>query len=314
MINIINEEGEMMDLKWLKTFITVYECGNFRVAAEKLFISQPSISVHIKLLEEDLNVPLFARNHTQVTLTKEGEYFYSLAKNILDKVEENKRLLRSYAKNSKVQLAVALSPLLVTTKIPQYLYEFMQRFPHYEIDIVIEESDQIDELIRSNKVQLAIGMNNRQYKDIHAERLFSSLLELVYPPSFEHNELQITPLLTSLLQQYPMFVGHLDAINPIISYIEKEHQITRKSHIKQSDVVKQLILRGLGIGFLPRFQIEDDLAKGNLRSVDLQSYTRFYPIEIYMKHLRESEQLMPLLHFMREKYYTTVERTSTTLH
>ena len=298
----------MMDLKWLKTFITVCECGNFRIAAEKLFISQPSISVHIKLLEEDLSVPLFARNHTQVTLTKEGEYFYSLAKDILDKVEENKRLVRCYAKESKIQIAVALSPLLVTTKIPQYLYEFMQRYTHYEIDIVIEESNQIDELFRSQKVQLAIGMNNHQYKDIHAERLFSSPLELVYPATFHQKDMQITPLVTTLLQRYPMFVGHLDVVNPIITYVEQEHPIPRKSQMKQCDVVKQLILRGLGIGFLPRFQIEEDLAKGDLKSIDLQSYTMLYPIEIYMKHLRESEQLLPILNFIREKYDSTLDR------
>lgn len=294
----------MMDLKWLKTFITVYESGNFRVAAEKLFISQPSISVHMKLLEEDLKVPLFVRNHTQITRTKEGEYFYLLAKEILDKVEENKQLLLSYSNSNRVQLAVALSPLLVTTKIPQYLYEFMQRYTNYEVDIVIEESDQIEELIRSQKVQLAIGMNASKYKDIHAEQLFTSPLELVYPASFKQKNMQITPLLTLLLQQYPMFVGHLDAVNPILSYLEQEHRIVRKSLIKQSDVVKQLILRGLGIGFLPRFQIEDDLAKGELNRLELQSYTKVYPIEIYMKHLRESERLLPLLNFMREKYYT----------
>ena len=292
----------MMDLKWLKTFVTVYECGNFRVAAEKLFISQPSISVHIKLLEDDLKVPLFVRQHTQIQLTKEGEYFYPLAKELLEKVNENKRLLLSYSNNKRIQLSVALSSFLVTTKIPEYLYEFMQQYTNYEIDIVIEEADQIDEWIRSQKVQLAIGMNQSHYKDIHAERLFTCPLELVYPASFEQKEMPITPQITHLLQRYPMFVGHLDAVNSIVSYLEQEHSLLRKSQIKQSDIVKQLIIRGLGIGFLPKFQIEDELTKGELKSVDLP-YTKFYPIEIYMKHLRESEQLMPLLHFIREKFY-----------
>ena len=151
-------------------------------------------------------------------------------------------------------------------------------------------------------------MNNHHYKDIHAERLFSSPLELVYPATFHQKDMQITPLVTSLLQRYPMFVGHLDVVNAIITYVEQEHQIPRKSQMKQCDVVKQLILRGLGIGFLPRFQIEEDLAKGDLKSIDLQSYTMLYPIEIYMKHLRESEQLLPILNFIREKYDSTLDR------
>ena len=115
--------------------------------------------------------------------------------------------------------------------------------------------------------------------------------------------MQLTPLITHLLQRYPMFVGYLDAVDPIVSYLEQEHRIVRKSFVKQSDIVKQLILRGLGIGFLPKFQIEDDVATGALKSVELESYTKFYPIEVYMKHLRESEELLPLLSFIREKYY-----------
>lgn len=69
-----------MDLKWLKTFVTVYEEGNFRAAAEKLFISQPSITVHIKALEEALQVALFQREHTKVSVTTVGEHYYPIAK------------------------------------------------------------------------------------------------------------------------------------------------------------------------------------------------------------------------------------------
>lgn len=71
-----------MDIKWLKTFIAVVEEGSFRAAAEKLFISQPSITVHMKLLEEHLRVQLFHREHTKVKVSAIGEKYYPMAKNL----------------------------------------------------------------------------------------------------------------------------------------------------------------------------------------------------------------------------------------
>ena len=104
--------GLSMELKWLTTFVNVYELGNFRLAAEKLYISQPSITVHIKLLEESLQVSLFERNHTQVKLTDEGKYFYKLAKDILEQVNQSKRAIQAYSNEQKIRITVALSPLL----------------------------------------------------------------------------------------------------------------------------------------------------------------------------------------------------------
>ena len=285
-----------MELKWLKTFVTVYECGNFRIAAEKLFISQPSISVHIKLLEEDLKVPLFVRNHTQIQLTREGEYFYPLAKEILEKVDENKQLLLTYSNSKKIQLSI------VTTKLPEILYEFMSRFTNYDIDIVIEESAQIDVLIQLKTVHLAIGTSNSKLKDIHAEKLQTSPLVLAYPASFKDEDKKISIILSELLNEYPMFVGYLEEIEPLLTLIEQEHKISRKNTIKESNIVKQLVLGGLGIGFLPKFLIEDELAEGRIKILELNPHMHLYPVEIYMKHVRESELLLPLLNFIREKY------------
>ncbi|MBD8032460.1 LysR family transcriptional regulator [Solibacillus merdavium] len=291
-----------MELKWLKTFVTVYECGNFRVAAEKLFISQPSISVHIKLLEEDLKVPLFVRNHTQIQLTREGDYFYPLAKEILEKVNENKKLLLTYSNSEKIQLSIALSPILVTTKLPEILYEFMSHFTNYELDIVIEESHDIDVLIRLQTVHLAIGTSNSKFKDIHAEKLQTSPLVLAYSPSFKDEDKKISIILSELLKGYPMFVGYLEGIEPLLTLIEQEHKIARKNTIKESNIVKQLVLGGLGIGFLPKFLIEEELAEGRLKILELKPHMHLFPVEIYMKHVRESEQLLPLLNFIRKKY------------
>lgn len=293
--------GLSMELKWLTTFVNVYELGNFRLAAEKLYISQPSITVHIKLLEESLQVSLFERNHTQVKLTDEGKYFYKLAKDILEQVNQSKRAIQAYSNEQKIRITVALSPLLANTKIPQIIYAFSTQYPKYEIELLVEESKMLDSLIQSQKVHLAICIGKSQFKEIHSEKIDSSALELIYPSNHDNVDTPPNILLKDLIEKYPIFVDYLDELYPVVSLLEHEFPLLRKNSIKQISIVKQLILDGLGIAFLPHILVENDVLQGNLNRLKLP-YSQFYKVDIFMRHLRESERLRPLINFIREKY------------
>ncbi|MBM7694215.1 DNA-binding transcriptional LysR family regulator [Peribacillus deserti] len=72
-----------MDLKWIHTFLAAARRENFRQTAEELFLSQPTISVHIKLLEKSLGLVLFERSGRRVLLTEEGRRFLPHAEAIL---------------------------------------------------------------------------------------------------------------------------------------------------------------------------------------------------------------------------------------
>ena len=73
-----------MTLQQLKYLVTVAECKNISEAAEKLYISQPSLSAAIHNLEEEMGVTAFARSNKGVSVTREGEELLSLARNLLE--------------------------------------------------------------------------------------------------------------------------------------------------------------------------------------------------------------------------------------
>ncbi|MGN7476608.1 LysR family transcriptional regulator [Solibacillus silvestris] len=291
-----------MDLKWLKTFIAVYEEGNFRAAAEKLYISQPSITVHIKALEEELQIPLFSRKHTKLALTDAGEFYYPLAKEIISKVEDSKKGLHLFTQHQKIKLVIALSPMLISTILPKIIHDFMQEYPNYEIEILIEESMETNEAIRLKNIDIAIGMLPGKYKGIHAERLLSAPLDLIYPATANPQEKSIDKLLMELFSNYPLFTGYFDEIEPNLAELENEYKIYRKNIINDSIFAIALIKEGLGIGLFPKFQIENELLEGKLKSISLGAVSKIYAIEIYMKHLREEEKLIPLLTYIRERF------------
>ena len=73
-----------MTLQQLKYVVCIAETGNITIAAEKLFIAQPSLTNSIKNLEEELGITIFNRNNRGVTLTEQGNIFLSYARTILE--------------------------------------------------------------------------------------------------------------------------------------------------------------------------------------------------------------------------------------
>lgn len=78
-----------MDFKWLHTFVTAAKYENFRKTAETLFLSQPTVTVHIKQLEKEISCKLFERKGRQIQLTDEGRAYLPYALRLLDDYENS---------------------------------------------------------------------------------------------------------------------------------------------------------------------------------------------------------------------------------
>jgi DNA-binding transcriptional LysR family regulator len=76
-----------MDIKWVKTFIVAANYENFRMASEDLYLAQPTVTLHIKNLEEELGLQLFDRKGRHVYITPIGQRFLPHAKKILESYE-----------------------------------------------------------------------------------------------------------------------------------------------------------------------------------------------------------------------------------
>ena len=129
-----------MQLQWLKTFSVAAKTLNFRKTSEQLLMSQPSVTVHIKLLEEFLGVSLFNRTKNCVTLTDAGKLFIGKADNILLQFEDSVQTIHSFKQGFRRNWTIAISPLLAETILPYILRIFMKQHPGLEITIRVEES------------------------------------------------------------------------------------------------------------------------------------------------------------------------------
>ena len=300
-INTINQRGcKQMDLKWLKTFITVYEEGSFRAAADKLFISQPSITVHIKALEQELQVALFDREHTKVKLTQAGEQYYGMAKKLLAQIEDSTYEIRKVAIRDQIHLVIALASDVATQNILSSIQSFKKEYPNYNLELVMDDGKQTDQLLRSRQVDVAISFKKTKSTDLHSEHYETSHMQLMYSQALHVEGESHNARLRYLLETYPLYVGFMDEHAPILENLQREYSIPNIVRMESSDFVQKLIIQGLGISIAPTFIIGGNKTTNELCTLGLGGIANIYPIQLYLSHVRYNDAVQPFLKFLRD--------------
>lgn len=127
--------SNLLDPAYLRTFLAVIDCGGFSAAARVLGVSQPSVSEHIKRLEQFAGQQLFRRNTHTVALTVHGESMVQFARSI---IEVNERARRHFSSTRTRQtLRFGASEDLVTEWLPEILKEFTHLHPDIDIEFTI---------------------------------------------------------------------------------------------------------------------------------------------------------------------------------
>lgn len=128
--------------KLLRTFIAVYETRSFSKAADQLFISQPTVSVHIQQLEKELNIILFHRNgRTEFTPTNNARMLYQKAAQLLDQWQT---ITDSLEKEQRTNIKIAASQTSATVLLPKIFSKIGHtQFNTMDIQIEMHNSEEI---------------------------------------------------------------------------------------------------------------------------------------------------------------------------
>lgn len=142
----------------LRTFISVVEYKNFTKAAEAINLSQPSVSLHIKHLEEYFNTTLIQRSIKQknIYITEPGNLLYERSKQIINLLEITKEDLFNYGNIVKGKLRIGASFTIGEYFLPAFLGQFNKEYPDLELEVVIENTHNICEKVKNFQVDLAL--------------------------------------------------------------------------------------------------------------------------------------------------------------
>jgi LysR family transcriptional regulator, cyn operon transcriptional activator len=171
-----------MELRQLRYFLAVAECGNFTRAAEKVAISQPSLSVQIAALEEELGALLFDRLGRYVALTEAGRVFRDHALRVIRETELAAQSVRELTDAEQGRLLVGVLSTVNSYLIPPLVCRFKQRFPHVHLQVHAQPSSAIEEAVAANRLDLGLCLLPTANDRLITSRLFTETLVLVSPP------------------------------------------------------------------------------------------------------------------------------------
>lgn len=174
-----------MELYQLKTFLAVAEEGHLTRAAERLFISQPAVSAHIKALEELLGLKLFNRTNKGVQLNEAGQVLQKEARKVLSAVDglRNKayELRGEYAGSVHIGLNTAASFLRITPLVTR----LKRKHPKVEFELSKASSGNIISKLKNNQLDIGFVFDQWDSKQLSFVELASTHLHVAAPKSWQ---------------------------------------------------------------------------------------------------------------------------------
>ncbi|MCX7759866.1 MAG: LysR family transcriptional regulator [Hydrogenothermaceae bacterium] len=187
---------EILDYHRLKIFKTVADVRSISKAAQMLFISQPTVTLQIKKLENYLGVTLFKRSKNSIELTEEGKLLYKHAQNILNEysyIEEDLKELKVSTKNI---LTVGTSSTIGDFLLPKIIPQFYQLYPNVRLNLFVGNSKEVKEGVLSRVFNLGLIEDNIDSTKLFVKKFYEDEIILTasvdnpIPSSITLNQLQ----------------------------------------------------------------------------------------------------------------------------
>ncbi|ALS80063.1 transcriptional regulator [Planococcus kocurii] len=266
-----------MEVQWLRTFVDAAETLNFRISSERLMMSQPSVTVHIRLLEENLGLLLFKRSHNRVSLTEEGRYFRDKAEKVLEQLDDSVEELHSFAQGYRKIWTLAISPLMAETILPYVLKSFIREHTEVELVIRVEESEKIEALVESEQVSAGISALPPTGRSIAQVVVYNDPILFVLPRDAYDDETGPQVSVEDTLRNSVLFTHHHPVFwEELLGKLRLHVPGIRTMKVTQAHIAKRFIQEGLGASFLPKSMVRRELVEGRL----MEAHFELFPLPV----------------------------------
>lgn len=258
-----------MNIRWFRTFVTAAEVENFRQTAERLYLAQPTVTVHIKHLEKELGTLLFERVGRHIVLTKAGRHFLPYAKKILKEYDTGIHDLMSWHQGYEKKLKLAVSPLIADSFLPHIIRQFAKKYRDVEVMINVVESKEIGGTIEKGIAELGLSQMKPFQLSLSTDILQQEPVVCVAP--HDGGDIESSPPLDihELFDNQVLLThNHPEYWDDLLTDIRIKNFRFRTMGISQVHVTKRFIEEGLGFSFLPRSSVRRELIEGRILEVD----------------------------------------------
>lgn len=261
-----------MDIHHLKVFASVYRHRSFSKAAEELSLTQPTISDHVRALEEELKCRLFDRLNRKVIPTKEAAVLIGKAQEIIERVEGFKDVLGEFRKDLSGHLVIGASTIPGTYILPGITASFRQKNTSVLFEVVVSDSRAIIDKVTGDDLLIGIVGAKLESKQVDYKPFLDDELIVVASRSFDtRKNIAIGDIASLPIVMREQGSGTRKEFEKILEKdgIDFQH-LNIVGIFGSTDAVKQAVKEGMGISIISRRSVEDELKCGMLREIRIK--------------------------------------------
>lgn len=272
-----------MDLRRLEVFAKVAELRSFSRAAEALGLTQPTVSEHVRALEDELGVPLLDRLGRGATPTRAGSLLLGYARRMLALSREARQALDQFQGRLSGELVVGGSTIPGEYLLPAMIGRFKTLYPDISVCLLIGSSRQVTEWIEDGRAEVGVVGAPPGPKSLVARELQADELVLVVPPA--HAWAGKTEVMLAELKAEPLIVrergsGSREALERALAGVNAALSGFRiVGEIGSTQAIKQAVRAGVGLALVSKRAVEDECRANLLHCLkvkDLRVSRAFY--------------------------------------
>lgn len=281
-----------MDFNKARTFIEVVDGGSITLAANRLLRTQQAISLQLRQLEDELEIVLFDRQGPKITLNSDGEKLYKQFKPQLLAMENAVLELKSGKQQASGVIRIGAWMEQAVGYLPEMIRVFKGKHPFVDFQLHVGEDLEIEQMLLNNEIEIGIQLFCRDKKLFKCEAVYRQPLIPVTSRVFLKTNKAAMNIMDTLDLPLVDYVDEYSAYNSWIRKNAREllplaRRKLRTITASNNVVLKQLVLQGLGFGFLHQESIQAELDMGELLPLINKSKTQNISVDIEVVYRRK---------------------------
>jgi DNA-binding transcriptional LysR family regulator len=280
----------MVDLLRIETFLHAAENLNFSEAGRILHLTQPTVSHHIKNLEQDLGIELFERRGTAIKLTEAGRLLVPWARKIVRNSIEMQEIMESMKEGLAGNLAIACSTTAGKYVLPQLAARFSLRHPKIQTTLLRCSPETVIPNMLSGDANLGVISYEIRDKEMELQKFFQDSISIIVPQNHPFlSRFQILP--EDLIGEPIIMREESSGTRKIILSELAQHDISLDDldifmQVGNAEAIIRLVAAGYGISFVSKLAAAPQIEKGIVVEIPIEGINLIRTIYMIRKRLK----------------------------
>jgi DNA-binding transcriptional LysR family regulator len=260
-----------MEIHQLEHFLAVVEEGTFTRAAERLFLTQPAVSLSIKKLEEEVGGPLFARDVHDLSLTEAGRVLADYARRMVRLRDDATRDMARLGSMAAGSLTVAAHEAAAVYLLPAALRTYVKKFPDIKVGIYRSRLEEIPRQVMDRQVDVGFVKEAPTFHELNCVDVHSDEMVCVASPRHPLASRQRLTLQDVSSEQFVLHHLCSATADRILRLFEQHSTRCRVvAELWSFENIKEFVRQEVGIGIVPGVTVREELKNGTLVRLPLR--------------------------------------------